>query len=495
MQHAPKPPAPTPSRVRWAAIGAAIAVSIGGGGLLTARASLDSGDRTVFVPITPCRLLDTRPGSDNVGPRATPIGANEVYTATVRGTNGNCTIPSDAVGVAMNVVAVNATASSYLTVFPADVSRPLASNLNWVARQAPTPNAVTADLSADGRISFYNLTGQVDIAADIVGYYVDHTHDDRYYTKSQTDTLLAQQSALAGRMTSTDLASLAWYDDPSRALTVTVGNGPRAVAFDGSSIWVANSLANTVQKIARDSGAVLATVPVGSGPVGLAFGGGSMWVANSTGGSVTRIDPATATVTATIPVSGAPQRLAWDGSRMWVTRAAAGSVSAITPASNTVTATVGVGNSPSGIAFDGNVLWVANSGDNTVSTVSPVNESQDDVVVVGGQPTGVTFDGRWVWVANTGPNTVQRIDPLTVTADTAVSVGSDPLFMAYDGQYLWVATMSGGAIERVVPGANSAVSGGLGGMLIGSAWDVTFDGSALWVVDQTTNRLHRIPTF
>jgi YVTN family beta-propeller protein len=469
-------------------------VSVGGGGLLTARASLDSGDRTAFVPITPCRLLDTR-STDNVGPRSTPLGASEVYTATVRGTNGNCTIPTDAVGVVMNVVAVNATASSYLTVFPADVTRPLASNLNWVARQAPTPNAVTADLSADGRISFYNLTGQVDIAADVVGYYVDHTHDDRYYSKAQVDALLAQQSTLGSRMSATDLATLAWYDDPSRTRTIAVGDGPRAVAFDGTSIWVANALANTVQKIARDSGTVLATIPVGSGPVGLAVGGGSLWVANSTGGSVSRIDPTLAVVTATIPVSGGPQRLAWDGSRIWVTRSSAGSVSAITPASNAVTATVTVGNSPTGIAYDGNVLWVANTGDGTVSSVSPIAESQDDVVAVGVQPTGVTFDGRWVWVANTGPNSVQRIDPLTASADTPVTVGSDPAFMAYDGHYLWVATMGGGAIERIVPGANSAVTGGLGGMLIGSAWDITFDGDALWVVDQTTDRLYRIPTF
>ena len=30
-------------------------------------------------------------GTDNVGPRATPIAANSTYTADVWGTNGNCT--------------------------------------------------------------------------------------------------------------------------------------------------------------------------------------------------------------------------------------------------------------------------------------------------------------------------------------------------------------------------------------------------------------------
>ena len=71
----------------------------------------------------------------------------------------------------MNVVAVNPTAASFLTVFPSDQPFPLSSNLNWVADQAPTPNAVTVSVSADGKVSFYNNAGTVDIAVDIVGYY------------------------------------------------------------------------------------------------------------------------------------------------------------------------------------------------------------------------------------------------------------------------------------------------------------------------------------
>lgn len=47
----------------------------------------------------------------------------------------------------------------------------MASNLNWQAGQAPTPNAVTASLSADGALAFYNLAGTVDVLVDIVGYY------------------------------------------------------------------------------------------------------------------------------------------------------------------------------------------------------------------------------------------------------------------------------------------------------------------------------------
>jgi hypothetical protein len=176
-------------RARWAAVGAAVAVSIGGGGLLTASASLGSGERTVFVPITPCRVMDTRSGSDNVGPRSGGIASADTYSVSVLGTNGNCTIPTDAVGLSMNVTAIDPSVSSYLTVFPSGAVRPLASNLNWVGGQAPVPNAVVTDIGADGKVSFFNNSGVVDVAADIVGYYVDHNHDDRYYTKAQVDAV------------------------------------------------------------------------------------------------------------------------------------------------------------------------------------------------------------------------------------------------------------------------------------------------------------------
>lgn len=154
--------------------------------LIPASASIGSGERTAFVPITPCRVMDTRAGTDNVGPRSTPIGANESYAIQVRGTNGNCTIPTDAVGVVMNVAAVEGSANSFLTVYPSDASRPLAASLNWTAGQPPVSNAVTADVAADGRVSFYNLAGSVNVAADIVGYYADHNHDDRYAPKLET---------------------------------------------------------------------------------------------------------------------------------------------------------------------------------------------------------------------------------------------------------------------------------------------------------------------
>ena len=210
-----------------ASIAGAVAASVVCGSLMSASASLGSGDRSVYVPITPCRVMDTRPAPNNVGPRSTPLTAQETHTISVLGSNGQCTVPLDASAVAMNVTAVNPTDASFLTVFPADAARPLASSLNWVAAQGATPNAVTSDVSADGKVSFFNNAGNVDVVADIVGYFVDHNHDDRYYTKADTDAKLAADVA------ATDAKLAGKADKVGGPTTIVVGSSAFVPANTG----------------------------------------------------------------------------------------------------------------------------------------------------------------------------------------------------------------------------------------------------------------------
>ncbi len=167
-------------RTRWAAVGAAVAVTLGAGGLGVANATLDSGERTSFVPITPCRLLDTRPGVDNVGPRSSPLGPGEEYVVAARGAQGDCDLPSGASGIVANVTAVGTSSKTNIRLYPAGSPTPTTSNLNPSPGAPPTPNAVTTDLDAAGEFAIFNSRGSVDVFVDVVGYYEDHNHDDRY---------------------------------------------------------------------------------------------------------------------------------------------------------------------------------------------------------------------------------------------------------------------------------------------------------------------------
>ena len=125
-------------------------------------------------------FVDTRPAPFTVGLRPTPVGAGEVFEVTVHGANGDCTgplaIPADAVGVALNVTTVNATATSNIRVYPANLTEvPTLSNLNVTAGAPPTPNKVDVQLSPDGKIRVFNFRGTVNIFIDVVGYYTNST--------------------------------------------------------------------------------------------------------------------------------------------------------------------------------------------------------------------------------------------------------------------------------------------------------------------------------
>ena len=92
------------------------------------------------------------------------MGAGKTVTLTVPG------LPSGTKSVAFNVTATGPTASSFVTVFPGGQPRLDASNLNFVKDQT-IANMVIVAVGSGGKVSFANTTGEVDIIADVAGYY------------------------------------------------------------------------------------------------------------------------------------------------------------------------------------------------------------------------------------------------------------------------------------------------------------------------------------
>ena len=117
-----------------------------------------------FVSITPLRLFDTR---DGTGGRSTPVGQGESWSFPVAGQYG---VPADATAVALNVTAVDATAASYVSVWPGGTTKPFTANLNPVPGMA-VPNLAIGQLGPAGSVSFYNNSGTVNLVADLVGYF------------------------------------------------------------------------------------------------------------------------------------------------------------------------------------------------------------------------------------------------------------------------------------------------------------------------------------
>jgi hypothetical protein len=126
-----------------------------------------AGAGALFHPLNPVRIQDSRPPPLQVGSHSTPWGIGISRDVAVANAGG---VSSTAQAVLANVTVTVATAGSFLTVWPAGATRPVASSLNWGPGQTVS-NAVTVKLGAAGAVSAYNSLGQVDVIMDTSGYY------------------------------------------------------------------------------------------------------------------------------------------------------------------------------------------------------------------------------------------------------------------------------------------------------------------------------------
>jgi hypothetical protein len=111
-----------------------------------------------FEPITPVRILDTRSGP--------PVPAGGTVTLPVSGEFG---VPSDATAVVLNVTATQPAAAGYLTVYPCGTPPPLASNVNYSARDT-VPGLVVVEIGVGGSVCVTTFAAS-HILVDLSGYH------------------------------------------------------------------------------------------------------------------------------------------------------------------------------------------------------------------------------------------------------------------------------------------------------------------------------------
>ncbi len=135
----------------------------------------DAASGAGLTALAPKRILDSRPGTPPADPYNTKWGSGVTRIVTVAGIAGSG-VPSDADAVVLNVTATNASAGSFLTVWPNGEAKPTASSLNFAAGKT-VPNAVTAKVGDLGAVKIFNSAGSVDVIADVVGYFEEGDGD------------------------------------------------------------------------------------------------------------------------------------------------------------------------------------------------------------------------------------------------------------------------------------------------------------------------------
>ena len=127
-------------------------------------------DAAAYTGLTPARLLDTRAGqptSDGLFVGGGALGAASTTLLTVAGRGG---VPADAAAVALNVTVTAPTGASFVTVFPAGLSLPTASNVNFVPGQT-VPNMVIVRVGANGQVALFNNAGTAHLVVDVLGWF------------------------------------------------------------------------------------------------------------------------------------------------------------------------------------------------------------------------------------------------------------------------------------------------------------------------------------
>jgi hypothetical protein len=117
--------------------------------------------------VTPCRLVDTRDAPGLFSGPALVGGAGRTFVLA-----GRCNIPPTATALAANITVTNATAPGFLTINPADATRPLTSTLNYSANQTRA-NSAHLKLGPGGDVIVYcgQASGTAHVVIDVSGYY------------------------------------------------------------------------------------------------------------------------------------------------------------------------------------------------------------------------------------------------------------------------------------------------------------------------------------
>ena len=114
---------------------------------------------SVFVPVDPARVYDSRVGDD-------PIAADESRTVDV-----STMVPVGATGVVYTLTVTQTTDAGHLAVGLPGQAKPATSVINWFATGQSIANTATGALDANLALDVFAGGGPTQFVVDVVGYY------------------------------------------------------------------------------------------------------------------------------------------------------------------------------------------------------------------------------------------------------------------------------------------------------------------------------------
>ncbi len=290
---------------------------------------------------------------------------------------------------------------------------------------------------------------------------------------------------------------------PPKVATYPVGQSPRALLFDGQSIWVANFFANTLTQLTAANcgnnpdpcGKAGQVIRVDQLPTALALSadGKTLWVASALNSTLAWLDPVTGREVGRVHLPNVPSALLRVGDDLWVANSFTGTVTRV-GSDGTILGDYPAGHKPVALAYDGKSLWVANQDAATITRLNPANGAVLRTDKLLGDPTALAFDGAHLWVALSARNEVVELDPANGKVLAQVVVGLKPVSLLFDGTTLWSADQGGNSITQIdVKKGQKVTTISVPGGPYALAWAPCGSGCGdLWVADEAANNVSRV---
>jgi class 3 adenylate cyclase/streptogramin lyase len=265
---------------------------------------------------------------------------------------------------------------------------------------------------------------------------------------------------------------------------VPVGTSPQTMDVDGDTLWVANTLDLTIQRV--DLQARAAEPAEGGlrfGPTSVVAGGGLVWVGSSLSseGSLSHVDPTQPNSAQTVELGSPVSGLAFGSGVLWATDRDGSQLVRLDPSTGDVDRfPLPDGSEPTGIATSADAVWVALNGANEIARVDPDSgELMRTIPSAAGAPDQIALGAGFVWVTIGEGDAVLRIDPANGSAFTIDAVGDGPAGIAASDEGVWVANSLDGTVVWLDATGAEVSRVDLGADLGPQAVEITSEG--VWV--------------
>ena len=239
----------------------------------------ESGGPFRYIPVAPCRIVDTRNANGTFGGPA--LGARAVRDIPIPA--GACNIPASARAYALNVTVVPRGTLGYLSIWPTGSQQPGVSTLNSLDGRVKA-NAAIVPAGNGGSIAVY-ATDATGLIVDINGYFTDpgETAALQYYPMAPCRVIDTRNAA--GLLGGPSLARLVPRTVPVLSSACPIPASAKAYSMNATvvprgpfgylTLWPTGSAQPSVSTLNAVTGAVTANaaiVPAGTNGSVDAFG-------------------------------------------------------------------------------------------------------------------------------------------------------------------------------------------------------------------------------